>query len=609
MSNVSNKMIEDVFLDPLGDETTPAANNATRDEYIADVDNDCDYKTYPVFNTSSGNLSGSEKQKSKQLMDKIAKLIYGKDDCSEDAIKIAAAGLVGNIWQETLPHFDHTSASVDSDKFIAGGLCAWNDRYGNLTHLLQKRPQGYGQKEKDGSIKRIAANLGVSGVKSKLAEIGLDYQVQFLGETMGNSLKKALTACTSAGEAAIKFEKTYERSDGKTNQTRANKANDFYKAYDETTVAKSDNKNEGNDNSKMNEDIYELFFNALSKTVASTREMAFTLSHSYYPKKGAANAVMMLTAASDADKPKLSKVFDCILNSGEYFKYVNELYWVYGTSNPQGTPEHIDVKLSPKEVEPNNQRVWVVETNNIEATKKTYLNDTFNEELLKSLSKKYAKLTPNVFCTLVQQFKEEFRQNKNEKLPTMEKYSPTCCNNVGSGSNGTVAPMNIANDAECKHVVNGKIGDWDVQATVNWFNKYSRNAWNDYNCKPGAPKLGNPPSCVGKCWGYVKRALQAGGFPFANSESAYMATEFLKSHGFKMIVSGKVNGHSGSDYPNKCVGDITVFAACKGHKHGHINMWCGKKWVSDFWQEGNWISGNANTDFTVWRYTGKGKGG
>jgi hypothetical protein len=210
---------------------------------------------------------------------------------------------------------------------------------------------------------------------------------------------------------------------------------------------------------------------------------------------------------------------------------------------------------------------------------------------------------------LVQQFKEEFRQNKNEKLPTMEKYSPTCCNNVGSGSNGTVAPMNIANDAECKHVVNGKIGDWDVQATVNWFNKYSRNAWNDYNCKPGAPKLGNPPSCVGKCWGYVKRALQAGGFPFANSESAYMATEFLKSHGFKMIVSGKVNGHSGSDYPNKCVGDITVFAACKGHKHGHINMWCGKKWVSDFWQEGNWISGNANTDFTVWRYTGKGKGG
>lgn len=616
MSNVSNKMIEDVFLDPLGDETTPAANNATRDEYIADVDNDCDYKTYPVFNTSSGNLSGSEKQKSKQLMDKIAKLIYGKDDCSEDAIKIAAAGLVGNIWQETLPHFDHTSASVDSDKFIAGGLCAWNDRYGNLTHLLQKRPQGYGQKEKDGSIKRIAANLGVSGVKSKLAEIGLDYQVQFLGETMGNSLKKALTACTSAGEAAIKFEKTYERSDGKTNQTRANKANDFYKAYDETTVAKSDNKNEGNDNSKMNEDIYELFFNALSKTVASTREMAFTLSHSYYPKKGAANAVMMLTAASDADKPKLSKVFDCILNSGEYFKYVNELYWVYGTSNPQGTPEHIDVKLSPKEVEPNNQRVWVVETNNIEATKKTYLNDTFNEELLKSLSKKYAKLTPNVFCTLVQQFKEEFRQNKNEKLPTMEKYSPTCCNNVGSGSNGTVAPMNIANDAECKHVVNGKIGDWDVQATVNWFNKYSRNAWNDYNCKPGAPYSPTATDgtrtdkCkLGRCWAYVKRALHAGGFPLDGSESAYMAANFLKSHGFKMIVSGKVNGHSGSDYPNKCVGDITVFAACKGHKHGHINMWCGKKWVSDFWQEGNWISGNANTDFTVWRYTGKGKGG
>ena len=602
MSNVSNKMIEDIFLDPLGDETTPVANNATRDEYIADVDNDCDYKTYPVFDTNEASgvkVSDDAMTKAVKAMRYIISRGYSEN---------AAAGICGNIMKES--RFNEFNVNSSS---YAAGLCQWLPAYHLFKDMYDNLYENYGfwaGGNQTGLSKK-------SDTKELIKNKNFDYQLKFAIDSVAlnkNKYYKDLNTTLMKQSISIddavhawcwKYEKPGEKE---ANEAQRRKfANEIYKKYKGTP--QTDNKNEGNDNSKMNEDIYELFFNALSKTVASTREMAFTLSHSYYPKKGAANAVMMLAAASDADKPKLSKVFDCILNSGEYFKYVNELYWVYGKGNPQGAPEHIDVKLSPKEVEPNNQRVWIVETNNIEASKKTYLDDTFNEELLKSLSKKYAKLTPHVFCTLVQQFKEEFRQNKNEKLPTMEKSSPTCCNNVGSGSNGTVAPMNIANDTECKHVVNGKIGDWDVQATVNWFNKYSRNAWNDYNCKPGAPKLGNPPSCIGKCWGYVKRALQAGGFPFANSESAYMAVDFLKSHGFKMIVSGKVNGHSGSDYPNKCVGDITVFAACNGHKHGHINMWCGKKWVSDFWQEGNWISGKANTDFTVWRYTGKGKSG
>ena len=90
------------------------------------------------------------------------------------------------------------------------------------------------------------------------------------------------------------------------------------------------------------------------------------------------------------------------------------------------------------------------------------------------------------------------------------------------------------------------------------------------------------------------------------SQSAYMATDYLKQNGFKCIRTGKVKGHVGADYSDKCIGDITVFDKCDGHKHGHIDMWCGRQWVSDFKQEGNWINGSAETNFTVWRYTGSG---
>ena len=58
------------------------------------------------------------------------------------------------------------------------------------------------------------------------------------------------------------------------------------------------------------------------------------------------------------DANVLTRVFDCILNTQEYFKYVNALYWVANADGDyQALPFHIDVNLSPKEVQPNKQRV------------------------------------------------------------------------------------------------------------------------------------------------------------------------------------------------------------------------------------------------------------
>ena len=108
---------------------------------------------------------------------------------------------------------------------------------------------------------------------------------------------------------------------------------------------------------------------------------------------------------------------------------------------------------------------------------------------------------------------------------------------------------------------------------------------------------------TGRCYGYVKRALQADGINLVG-ESAYMAASQMSEKGFIKIKEGQ--GIT-VDYSNKQLGDITVFDKCSGSKHGHITMWCGNEWVSDFKQMANRINSKTTTNYTVWRYSGKGK--
>ena len=71
------------------------------------------------------------------------------------------------------------------------------------------------------------------------------------------------------------------------------------------------------------------------------------------------------------------------------------------------------------------------------------------------------------------------------------------------------------------------------------------------------------------CALYVRQAIEAGGCPtFYFPGSACKYDEFLPDLGFAPVVE--------EDYvPQK--GDIVVFAAAKGHKHGHICMYDGQK--------------------------------
>ena len=82
---------------------------------------------------------------------------------------------------------------------------------------------------------------------------------------------------------------------------------------------------------------------------------------------------------------------------------------------------------------------------------------------------------------------------------------------------------------------------------------------------------------IGQCAKYVADALiNGGGFSFTRQSSAYMyhTNGILSDIGFKQISKGN---------PKK--GDIYVEDRTSSHVHGHIAIYDGSNWVSDFIQK------------------------
>ena len=83
------------------------------------------------------------------------------------------------------------------------------------------------------------------------------------------------------------------------------------------------------------------------------------------------------------------------------------------------------------------------------------------------------------------------------------------------------------------------------------------------------------PKSTGYCARYVANALQHGGFTFQRQDSAYKyhTNGILSGMGFSLI-----NGGS----PQK--GDVYVEDKTQTHPDGHIAIYNGSNWVSDFIQ-------------------------
>lgn len=81
---------------------------------------------------------------------------------------------------------------------------------------------------------------------------------------------------------------------------------------------------------------------------------------------------------------------------------------------------------------------------------------------------------------------------------------------------------------------------------------------------------------VGQCAKYVRQAVAAGGIALQRTLSAKNYGPSLTAAGFTEYAAIPEGGYR--------KGDIAVIDSTTGHPHGHIQMYDGSVWISDFKQ-------------------------
>ena len=103
---------------------------------------------------------------------------------------------------------------------------------------------------------------------------------------------------------------------------------------------------------------------------------------------------------------------------------------------------------------------------------------------------------------------------------------------------------------------------------------------------------------VGLCGLYVRKAIIAGGIPLYWGGNAWSYKYTLPILGFERINKDE----------KLIIGDIAVFQPIGGRKFGHIAMWNGKQWISDFKQKSIILHSDykkEECEFEIFRKYGK----
>lgn len=99
---------------------------------------------------------------------------------------------------------------------------------------------------------------------------------------------------------------------------------------------------------------------------------------------------------------------------------------------------------------------------------------------------------------------------------------------------------------------------------------------------------------TGNCSHYVANALEAGNFTFTRQPYAYQywSNNILINIGYYEIE--RQNSYE--------IGDITVTENNSDHLYGHIAMWNGTKWISDFVQNSEYVYKENQPPIHYFRY-------
>lgn len=128
------------------------------------------------------------------------------------------------------------------------------------------------------------------------------------------------------------------------------------------------------------------------------------------------------------------------------------------------------------------------------------------------------------------------------------------------------------------------IGGWDVAKSIDHLIKASH------------------PSSTHCCARYVREAIEAGGLSLSgNPVNAIEYVKFLPTKGFKLIKLVKYDPMYATYMREAMPGDIAVMANPKGGP-GHICMYTGKQWISDFRQPRAWVYGGQCGLLYIFRF-------
>jgi len=124
--------------------------------------------------------------------------------------------------------------------------------------------------------------------------------------------------------------------------------------------------------------------------------------------------------------------------------------------------------------------------------------------------------------------------------------------------------------------------------------------WNKYKAVEYLNQNAEPLS-LGQCARYVREAIEAGGIKLVHHVSAKDYGSSLVHHGFQKIVQT----HATTNYHHK-LGDVAIVQPIAGHPHGHMAMYNGSWWVSDFVQYHGVYPGHSyrqsKPPYAIYRY-------
>jgi hypothetical protein len=120
---------------------------------------------------------------------------------------------------------------------------------------------------------------------------------------------------------------------------------------------------------------------------------------------------------------------------------------------------------------------------------------------------------------------------------------------------------------------------WDVDKAVTHLQKHAKQ------------------KSLGRCAQYTREAIEAGGVVLARHESA-------KDYGLSLLAAGFTELHP--DVAGELQkGDVAIIQGFTGHPHGHMAMYDGKCWISDFVQRSLYPGDSyrkARPSYKIYRY-------